>query len=72
MEPLSLALRTFNERVKQLNQTNGKQVVLSAQEARSLHNDLFALLANIAELSAQGGAPVDEVIQISVDGGGFK
>ena len=71
MEPLSLAIRTFNERVKQLNQTNGRQVVLSAQEARSLHNDIYALLANVAELSAQGGA-TDEVIQISVDGGGFK
>ena len=71
MEPLSLAIRTFNERVKQLNQTNGRQVVLSAQEARSLHNDIYALLANVAELSAQGGT-TDEVIQISVDGGGFK
>jgi hypothetical protein len=72
MEQLSLAIRTFNDRVKQLNQTNGKQVVLSAQEARSLHNDIYALLANVAELSAQGGAVTDEVIQISVDGGGFK
>jgi hypothetical protein len=71
MEPLSLAIRTFNERVKQLNQTNGRQVVLSAQEARSLHNDIYALLANVAELSARGGT-TDEVIQISVDGGGFK
>lgn len=72
MEPLSLAVRTFNERVKQLNQTNGKQVVLSAQEARSLHNDIYALLANVAELAARGDGSTDEVIQISVDGGGFK
>jgi hypothetical protein len=72
MEQLSLAIRTFNDRVKQMNQTNGKQVVLSAQEARSLHNDIYALLANVAELSAQGGTAADEVIQISVDGGGFK
>jgi hypothetical protein len=71
MEPLSLAVRTFNERVKQLNQTNGKQLVLSAQEARSLHNDIYALLANVAELSTQG-SKTDDVIQISVDGGGFK
>jgi hypothetical protein len=71
MEPLSLSVRTFNERVKQLNQTNGKQVVLSAQEARSLHNDIYALLANVSELVSQGGVKED-VIQISVDGGGFK
>lgn len=70
METITLAIRTFNDRVKAMNQTNAKQVVLSAQEARNLHNDIYALLANIAELSA--GAPKEEIIQISVDGGGFK
>jgi hypothetical protein len=70
MESISLAIRTFNDRVKQMNQTNGRQLVLSAQEARSLHNDIYALLANIAELASN--KPEDEVIQISVDGGGFK
>lgn len=70
MEPITLAIRTFNDRVKAMNQTNAKQVVLSAQEARSLHNDIYALMANIAELST--AAPKEEVIQISVDGGGFK
>jgi hypothetical protein len=72
MEQLSLAIRTFNDRVKAMNQTNGKQLVLSAQEAKSLHTDIYALLANIAELAAQGGGVKDDVIQISVDGGGFK
>lgn len=73
MEQLSLAIRNFNDKVKALNQTNGKQLVLSAQEAKSLHADIFALMANFAELSAQGGSSSkDEVIQISVDGGGFK
>lgn len=71
MEPLSLAIRTFNERVKQLNQTAGKQIVLSAQEARSLHHDIYALLANVAELASQGG-PKEDFIQINMDGGGFK
>lgn len=71
MEQLSIAIRTFNDRVKQMNQTNGKQLVLSAQEARSLHNDIFAMLANIAELASTAG-PKEDVIQISVDGGGFR
>lgn len=71
MESLSIAIRTFNERVKAMNQTNGKQLVLSAQEAKSLHNDIFSLLANIAELSSTSGTK-DDVIQIQVDGGGFK
>jgi hypothetical protein len=71
MEQLSIAVKTFNDRVKQMNQTNGKQLVLSAQEARSLHNDIFSMLANIAELASTPG-PKDDVIQISVDGGGFR
>lgn len=70
MEQFSLTIRTFNEKVKVMNQTNGKQLVLSAQEARSLHNDIYALMANIAELASNKVA--DDVIQISVDGGGFK
>lgn len=70
MEQLSLSIRTFNDKVKVMNQTNGKQLVLSAQEARSLHNDIYALMANIAELVSN--KIEDDVIQISVDGGGFK
>lgn len=66
---LSLTIKSFNEKVKQMNQTNGKQLVLSAQEARNLHNDIFVLLATIAEQSV--GAD-KEVVQITMDGGGFK
>ena len=72
MEQLSLAIRTFNDRVKQMNQTNGKQLVLSAQEARSLHNDIYSLLANFAEVSSKGQQETGDVIQISMDGGSFK
>lgn len=70
MEPISISVRAFNEKIKVLNQTNGKQLILSAQEARNLHTDIYALLTNIAELKAGNGS--DEVIQISMDGGGFK
>ena len=70
MEQLSLTIKLFNERVKQMNQVNGKQLVLSAQEARSLHNDIYALMANIAELTSNTGK--EDVIQIAMDGGGFK
>ena len=70
MEPISISVRAFNEKIKVLNQTNGKQLILSAQEARNLHTDIYALLTNVAELKAGNGS--DEVIQISMDGGGFK
>ena len=48
---LSLHLKKFNDRVKVMNQTNSKELVLSALEARNLHNDIFELLTQIAELA---------------------
>jgi hypothetical protein len=69
MEQISIAVRNFNEKVKVMNQTNAKQLVLSADDARNLHTDIYALLANIAELKGNGGG---ESVQISVmDGGRF-
>ncbi len=70
MESLSLNIRKFNDKVKQMNQTNGKQLVLSAEEARGLHSDIFSILANIAELTSNKDN--GEVVEISMDGGGFK
>lgn len=71
MEQLSLALRTFNERVRTMNQSNSKVIMLTAQEARSLQQDIFALLANMAEVASQGTA-APEIVQINMDGGGFS
>lgn len=70
MEQLSLSVKTFNERVRVMNQTNGKQVVLSAQEARSLQADIFNMLAVMAEL-ASATQSAAEITQIQVDGGKF-
>jgi len=69
MQKLSLAIKNFNERVKVMNQTGGKQLALSADEARNLHADIFNLLANIAELQAQPDSA--QTASISLDGGGF-
>jgi hypothetical protein len=73
MQKISLSIKTFNERVKLMNQTGSKQISLTAQEARNLHNDIFNLLANLAELqtnleilnsSSQGTS-------LNFDGGSF-
>jgi hypothetical protein len=71
MQPLSLALKNFNDRVKQMNQSGSKQLMLSADEARNLHADIFILLANFAEAQATA-EPVMDNVSISMDGGGFK
>ena len=67
---LTLAIRGFNEKVRILNQTNGKHVVLTPQEARGLHTDIMTLLARYADAVSNTGTA--ESTQITMDGGGFK
>jgi len=71
MQPLSLALKNFNDRVKQMNQTGSKQLMLSADEARNLHADVFILLANFAQAQSAAETAADN-LSVSMDGGGFK
>lgn len=71
MKNLSLAIKNFNDRVKQMNQANSKQLTLSADEARNLHADIFVLLANLAESQQPVKAPAEST-SLSFDGGGFK
>ena len=71
MSQLSIAIRNFNDRVKQMNQTGSRQLTLNSDEARNLHADIFNLLAIIAELQ-EPKQVVDEISDIMLDGGGFK
>jgi hypothetical protein len=69
---LSLHLKAFNNRVKVMNQTNAKELVLSKLEAQNLQADIFDLLAQIQALSKIKQAEAAEnVISINMDGGGF-
>ena len=67
---LSLHLRKFNDLVKVMNQSNSKDLVLTAQDARNIHSDLFNLLALVAELS-KPTTPTQEIVDFEVDGGEF-
>lgn len=70
MNNLSLAIQNFNNKVKQMNQSGGRQLTLNADEARNLHADIFTLLANLAEATAtEKPAPASDTL---LDGGGFK
>jgi hypothetical protein len=69
-QQLSLHLRKFNDRVKVLNQTNSRELVLSAGEARQLQADIFDLLTQIQALTeVKSNEP--EVIAVQVKGAGF-
>ena len=71
MDNLPFHIRMFNDRVRAMNQTNGKVLTLNPQEARSLHAEIYDLMATIAELSRSLTDP-GTVISVSMDGGGFK
>lgn len=69
---LSLHLKTFNNKVKVMNQTNSKEIVLTATEARNIHSDIFALLTQIAELTElKEQAATEPVISVNMNGGNF-
>ena len=66
---LSLHVKTFNEKVKLMNQTGKQNLYLSAQEARNLHSDIFDLLAHCARLSKQANSDENQVVNVQMDGG---
>jgi hypothetical protein len=66
---LTIAMQAFNEKLRQMNQSNGKQLVLPAAEARNLQADIFALLAEFTSKPVEASA---ELTQVSMDGGGFR
>ena len=70
-DKLDIHARAFNEKVRIMNSSQRRDLLLSAQEARNLHADIFALLGQLAELQT----PVQtepEGRQIVMDGGGFR
>jgi hypothetical protein len=70
---LSLHLRKFNDKVRLLNQTGSKQLILTSQEAKSLHSDIMDLLGHCAYQSKQIQLlqNQEQVIKVAIDGGKF-
>jgi len=69
---LSIHVRMFNDKVRAMNQTQKKELTLSAADARNLHADIFDLLTHIAEISGNSIVNQPENISVVMDGGGFK
>jgi hypothetical protein len=69
---LTIHLKMFNDKVKLMNQSQSKQLILSAQEARNLHADLFDLLNHCATISQKlQEKRQDDVVSVGMDGGSF-
>ena len=67
---LPFHVKLFNDKIRAMNQANGKILTLTQQEARSLHSEIYDLMATIASLSAATDS--NATIEINMDGGGFK
>jgi len=68
---VSVHVRMFNDRVRAMNQSNGKILTLNAQEARNLHAEIYELLATISGFCKNTENSIIKT-DISMDGGGFK
>lgn len=68
---LPLHIKKFNDKVRAMNQSNSKMLTLNVEEARSLHAEIYDLMATISNLS-KAGAVDPGVVNLSMDGGGFK
>ena len=72
MNNMTLHFKMLNDKVKLMNQTNGKNLTLSAAEARNLLSDIFDVLNYCYELNAtKKSEEADAVVNITMDGGGF-
>lgn len=68
MTEIGLHVKKFNDKIRAMNQSGGKTVILSAAEARNLHSEIYELLALVSEYA---GKENTETIEVSMDGGKF-
>lgn len=73
---VSLHLKNFNDKVRTMNQTNGKNLTMTANEARNLQADIFELLTHCSALSqtlqsVNKAGNSTEITEMKLDGGGF-
>jgi hypothetical protein len=71
-QQLSLHLKKFNDRVKIMNQTNSRDLILTAAEARQLQTDIFDLLVKINDqIEIKQKVAENPVLQVNMQGGKF-
>jgi len=68
---LTLHIKSFSDKVKLMNQTGKHNLTLSANDARSLHNDIFDLLAHCTKLSRMLIQNDSATNSVRMDGGNW-
>jgi hypothetical protein len=69
---LTLHVSAFNDRVKAMNQLKNTELRMTSVDANNLLSDIFAVLAEVTRLQAKLSATDNEVVEVIMDGGGFK
>lgn len=72
MDNFTYHISAFNDRVRAMNQTHKTEVRLTAVEANNLLADITALLAQVASIKQQLDAADTKIVEVVMDGGGFK
>jgi hypothetical protein len=62
----------FNDKIRLMNQTRALELRMTAIEANNLQADITAMLAEVARLSVLNNQQTEQIVQISIDGGGFQ
>jgi len=62
----------FNDKIRLMNQTRASELRMTAIEANNLQADITVMLAEIARLSVLNNQQNEQIVQISIDGGGFQ
>jgi len=69
---LTYHVSTFNDRVRAMNQTNKTELRMTAVEANNLLSDIVAILAQVSALTERLDQADTQVVEVVMDGGGFK
>lgn len=72
MSNLTYYVTMFNDRVRAMNQTHKTELRLTSVEANNLLSDIVNILAQVASLEDQLKASETKVVEVVMDGGGFK
>lgn len=70
---MSIHIQKFVDRVRGCELRGSKDVILTITEAKDLHSDITRLLNTLEELrSSKEESTVEEVMQVTIEGGSFN
>ena len=72
MDNFTFHISLLNDRVRAMNQTHKTELRLTAVEANNLLGDIVTLLAQVASVKKQLDDASSEIVEVVMDGGGFK